>query len=123
MVELLKRTQLEGQEQIGRKAGNQHQGHKPEIAHNDLLLQLFFIPVLQKRIADNKGYERKENVQRKRIIREDGIRKPLEIVCQRIRRGFGQAFPTDISSDHEQQQKVQNTHGYGTPALESVNIV
>jgi hypothetical protein len=117
IVELLKRTQLKGKKQIRNKAGNQYQRQESKIAHHDLLLQLIFVPVFQKRITNDEGYKRKENIQRKRIVGEDGIRKPLEIIFKRIQRSLGQTFPANEATDLKHQQKVQNTHGYGAPTL------
>ena len=65
IIKLLKRTQIESEEQIRNKAGNQYQGQESEIAHNYLLLQFILVFALQKRIADNKGCKRKENIERK----------------------------------------------------------
>jgi hypothetical protein len=76
----------------------------------------------QKGIANNKGYQRKEDVQRERVVSDNGIRKPLEIIFKGIQRSFGQTFPTNKSADLKHQKKMQNTYGYGTPAFQSVNI-
>ena len=116
-VELFKRTKLKRKKQICDNAGDRYQRHKSEITHNDLLLQLIFIRILQKRIADDKCYKRKENIQRKRVVCENGIRKPAEIIFKRVQRRFGQTFPTNKSTDHKHQQKMQNTYGYGAPAF------
>ena len=92
---------LKFQKKICGKAGNEHQRLKTEIAQQDFLLQLMFIFVVQKRVADNKGCKCKENVQRKRIVGQNGIGKPVEIVFIGIQRRFRQASPANKPADFE----------------------
>lgn len=84
---------------------------------DDLLLELIFIFVDQKCVTDDKGSKRKENIQRKRIIGENRVRKPPEIISERIRSSFGQTFPANKTTNLKHQQKMQHTYRYGTPAL------
>ena len=69
IVKLLKGTEFEKEQQISDEAGDKHKRHKSEIAHSYFLLKLILVFVFQKGVADDKGYQRKENVKRKRIIR------------------------------------------------------
>ena len=106
LVVFLERAELEGKKHISCQTADGHDGQEAEIAHGDLGDQLFLVPVFQKQIAHEEGNQGKEDVQGKRVIGQQGIGKPAEIIFCRLQCGFRHGFPAHIAVDCEHKQKV-----------------